>query len=177
MEVSFLLLIDVIENKYLDMLEAVKEVFPKDNYQQCIVYFYHNVFVIPRAKVKWVAKMLKVIYAQESKKSAQEKAKAVVEELRFMKLKETAKKVEERIEETLAYCYSPSEHWSRIRIKNVIEWLNRKIRRRTRVIGCFPDGSSDPMLVCARLRHIAGTQWGNKNYMNMKHLEDASIVG
>ena len=36
------------------------------------------------------------------------------------------------------------------------------------------------MLVCARLRHVAGTQWGNKKYMNMKHLEaalDASIAG
>ena len=40
-----------------------------------------------------------------------------------------------------------------------------------RVVGCFPDGNSALMLVCARLRHVAGTQWGNKKYMNMKHLE------
>ena len=56
--------------------------------------------------------------------------------------------------------------------------LNREIRRRTRVVGTFPDGNS---AVCARLRHVAGTQWGNKKYMNMKHLEaameDASIAG
>ena len=59
--------------------------------------------------------------------------------------------------------------------------LNREIRRRTRVVGTFPDGNSALMLVCARLRHVAGTQWGNKKYMNMKHLEaaldDASIAG
>ena len=65
--------------------------------------------------------------------------------------------------------------------KNVIERLNREIRRRTRVVGTFPDGNSALMLVCARLRHVAGTQWGNKKYMNMKHLEaaldDASIAG
>ncbi|HIW72789.1 MAG TPA: hypothetical protein H9684_00545, partial [Firmicutes bacterium] len=42
---------------------------------------------------------------------------------------------------------------------------------RTRVVGSFPDGNSALMLVCARLRHVAGTQWGNKKYMNMKHLE------
>ena len=64
---------------------------------------------------------------------------------------------------------------------NVIERLNREIRRRTRVVGTFPDGNSALMLVCARLRHVAGTQWGNKKYMNMKHLEaaldDASIAG
>ena len=117
-----------------------------------------------------VAKMLKAIHAQESKKSAREKARAVVEELRSMKLKEAAKKVEDGIEETLTYCDFPGEHWTRIRTNNVIERLNREIRRRTRVVGSFPDGNSALMLVCARLRHVAGTQWGNKKYMNMKHL-------
>ena len=75
----------------------------------------------------------------------------------------------------------PSEHWTRIRTNNVIERLNREIRRRTRVVGSFPDGNSALMLVCARLRHVAGTQWENKKYMNMKHLEaaieDVSIAG
>ena len=56
-----------------------------------------------------------------------------------------------------------------------------EIRRRTRVVGTFPDGNSALMLVCARLRHVAGTQWGCKKYMNMKHLEaaldDAFIAG
>ena len=114
-------------------------------------------------------------------KAAREKAKAVVEELRSMKLKEAARKVEDSIEETLTYCDFPSEHWTRIRTNNVIERLNREIRRRTRVVGSFPDGNSALMLVCARLRHVAGTQWGNKKYMNMKHLEadveDVSIAG
>ena len=85
------------------------------------------------------------------------------------------------IEETLTYCHFPDEHWTRIRTNNVIERLNREIRRRTRVVGTFPDGNSALMLVCARLRHVAGTQWGCKKYMNMKHLEaaidDVSIAG
>ena len=125
--------------------------------------------------------MLKAIHAQENKKAAREKAKAVVEQLRSMRPKEAAKKVEDGIEETLTYCDFPSEHWTRIRTNNVIERLNREIRRRTRVVGSFPDGNSALMLVCARLHHVAGTQWGNKKYMNMKHLEaaleDASIAG
>ena len=99
-----------------------------------------------------------------------------------MKLKKAAKKVEDGIEETLIYCDFPREHWTRIRTNNVIERLNREIRRRTRVVGTFPDGNSALMLVCARLlRHVAGTQWCNKKYMNMKHLEtaldDAFIAG
>ena len=149
----------VVGDKCLGMLEAVGEVFPEAKYQRCTVHFYRNVFsVTPRSKVKLVAKMLKAIHAQESKKAAREKAKAVVEQLRSMKLKEAAKKVEDGIEETLTYCDFPSEHWTRIRTNNVIERLNREIRRRTRVAGSFPDGNSALMLVCARLRHVAGTQ-------------------
>ena len=125
--------------------------FPEAKYQRCTVHFYRNIFsVTPRSKVKLVAKMLKAIHAQEGKKAAREKAKAVVEELRSMKLKEAAKKVEDGIEETLTYCDFPSEHWTRIRTNNVIERLNREIRRRTRVVGSFPDGNSALMLVCAR---------------------------
>ena len=115
--------------------------------------------------------MLKAIHAQESKKAAREKAAAVVAELKAMKLPGAAKKVEAGIEETLTYCDYPSEHWTRIRTNNVIERLNREIRRRTRAAGVFPDGNSALMLVCARLRHVAGTQWGCKKYMNMKYLE------
>lgn len=115
--------------------------------------------------------MLKAIHAQENKEAAQKKAEAVAEELLSMKLKEAAKKVCDSVEETLTYMDFPSEHWLKIRTNNVIERLNREIRRRTRVVGTFPDGNSALMLVCARLRHVAGTQWGGKKYMSMKHLE------
>ena len=162
----------IVGDKCLGMLEAAGEVFPEAKYQRCTVHFYRNVFsAVPRTKMKTVAQMLKAIHAQESKKAAQDKAKAVAEELKIMKLKEAAKKVEDSIEETLTYYDFPSEHWVKIRTNNVIERLNREIRRRTRVVGAFPDGNSALMLVCARLRHVAGTQWGNKKYMSMKHLE------
>lgn len=79
------------------------------------------------------------------------------------------------------YTAFPFEHWTRIRTYNVIERLNREIRRPTCMVGYFPDGNSGLMLVCAQLRHVAGTQWGNKKYMNMKHLEadtdGASLAG
>ena len=162
----------IVGDKCLGMLEAVGEVFPDARYQRCTVHFYRNVFsVLPKSKVKIVAKMLKAIHAQESKKASREKAKAVVAELNAMKLKEAARKVEDGIEETLTYCDFPGEHRTRVRTNTGIERLNREIRRRTLVVGTFPDGNSALMLVCARLRHVAGTQWGNKKYMNMKHLE------
>jgi transposase-like protein len=166
----------IVGDKCLGMLEAAGEVFPEAKYQRCTVHFYRNVFsVVPRSKVKVVAKMLKAIHAQESKAASREKAKLVVTALREMKLKEAANKVENSVEETLTYADFPFEHWTRIRTNNVIERLNREIRRRTRVVGTFPDGNSALMLVCARLRHVAGTQWGNKKYMNMKHLENIGL--
>ena len=118
-----------------------------------------------------VTRMLKAIHAQENKEAARKKARDIVEKLRSMRLNEAAKKVEDGIEETLTYMDFPSQHWLKIRTNNVIERINREIRRRTGVVGAFPDGNSALMLVCARLRHVAGTQWGCKKYMNMKHLE------
>ena len=162
----------IVGDKCLGMLEAVGEVFPEAKYQRCTVHFYRNVFsAVPRSKIRLVAKMLKAIHAQESKKAAREKAAAIVAELQGMTLKEAAKKVSESIDETLTYYDFPSEHWMKIRTNNTIERLNRKIRRRTRVVGTFPNGNSALILVCARLRYVAGTQWGNNNYMNMMHLE------
>jgi hypothetical protein len=48
----------------------------------------------------------------------------------------------------------------------------REIRRRSRVLGCFPDGNSALMLAAARLRYIAGTKWGSRRYLNMKRLQE-----
>ena len=155
------------------MVESIGEVFPNARYQRCTVHMYRNIFsVVPRKTVKEVAKMLKAIHAQENKGAAKEKAKSVISRLREMKLNKAADKLENGLEETLTYMDFPSEHWLRIRTNNVIERVNREIKRRTRVIGTFPDGESALMLVCARLRYIASNDWGKKRYLNMKHLTD-----
>ncbi|NNJ32106.1 IS256 family transposase, partial [Bacteroides xylanolyticus] len=125
--------------------------------------------------MKEVSMLLKAIHAQECKTSAKEKAKQVADKLREMKLTSAAKKLEDGIKETLTYMEFPSQHWTRIRTNNTIERLNREIKRRTRAIGAFPDGQSALMLVCARLRHVAGTQWGTKRYMNMEHLKELDL--
>ena len=87
-----------------------------------------------------------------------------------MKLGSAAKKLQDGIEEALTYMDFPTQHWTRIQTNTTIERLNREIKRRTRAIGTFPDGQSALMLVCAKLRHVAGTQWGTRRYMNMDHL-------
>ena len=163
----------IVGDKCLGMLEAMGEVFPEAKYQRCTVHFYRNVFLVtPRSKVKLVAKMLKAIHAQESKKAAREKARAVVEQLLSMKLKEAAKKVEDGIEETLTYCDFPSEHWTRIRTNNVIERLNREIRRRTNPVGIFPNPESYIRLVTAYLMEYAVDSPVSRAYLSEQSLQD-----
>lgn len=158
-------------DKALGMVETIGEVFPHAKYQRCTVHFYRNVFsVVPKGKVKLVAKMLKAIHAQEDKEAALSKAADVVRKLQEMKLNKAAQKVEESIHETLTYMSFPQEHWTRIRTNNTLERLNKEIKRRTKVVGTFPDGESALMLVCARLRYVASSEWGNKRYLNMEHL-------
>lgn len=166
----------IIGDKNLGMLETIPEVFPDARYQRCTVHFYRNIFsVTPRNRMKAVSMMLKAIHSQESKEAAREKAAQVAEKLKEMKLSAAAKKLQDGIEETLTYMDFPTQHWSRIRTNNTIERLNREIKRRTKAIGTFPDGQSALMLVCARLRHVAGTQWGAKRYMNMDHLHSMEL--
>ena len=120
--------------------------------------------------------MLKAIHAQENKNTACVKAQAVAQQLREMKLT-AAKKIETGIDETLTYMDYPAQHWNKIRTTNLIERVNREIKRRTRVIGAFPDGQSALMLVCTRLSYIAGTDWGAKRYLNMRYLFEMEKEG
>ncbi len=83
-----------------------------------------------------------------------------------MNLNKVAEFVESTVEETLSYMDFPYEHWTRLRTNNALERIMKEIRRRTRVIGAFPDGYSAMMLVGARLRHISTTKWGTRQYLN-----------
>lgn len=161
----------IISDACLGLKEAVGDYYPEAKWQRCTVHFYRNVFShVPNAKVKQTARMLKAIHAQESLESAQTKAAAVVASLRTQKLAQAAELVQTAIDETLTYYHFPANHWTRIRTNNPLERIIREIRRRTRVVGAFPDGQSALMLCAARLRHIAGTKWGMRRYLNMEPL-------
>ena len=89
-----------------------------------------------------------------------------------MKLARAPSIVREGVAETLSYMDFPREHWRCLRTNNPMERLNREVRRRTRVVGAFPDGQSALMLVAARLRHVAGTRWGTRRYLDMSRLRE-----
>jgi len=162
-----------ISDKCLGLLEALGEFYPEAQWQRCMVHWYRNVFsVVPRGRRKEVAAMLKAIHAQEDRPAAREKGEVVASKLEAMKLGQAAAIVRAGVDETLSYMAFPREHWTRIRTNNMLERIMREIRRRTRVVGNFPDGQSALMLVAARLRYVAGTRWGTRQYMDMERLRE-----
>ena len=159
-------------DKAAAMTGAIAEVFPEAAYQRCTVHFYRNVLAkVPKSKRSQVAAMLKAIHSQESLEASMEKAGDVAAKLDGMRLAAAAKCVRDGIAETLTYTRFPMRHWRRIRTNNAIERLNREIRRRTRVVGTFPDGKSALMPVTARLKYVADSEWGSRRYL------DVSLLG
>jgi putative transposase len=104
--------------------------------------------------VREIAAMLKAIHAGEDLAGEREKAIRVIEKLRGLRLSRAVELVEAAVERIL-----------------------REIRRRTRVVGAFPDGQSALNLAAARLRHIAGTAWSTKRHLNIELLKDKQMRG
>ncbi len=161
----------IVSDACRGLVEAITDVYPDAQWQRCVVHFYRNVFSqVPNNKVADVARMLKAIHAQEDRPSAEAKSKEIVAKLRALKLPKAADLLEAKGHETLTYYAFPTNHWRQLRTNNPLERIIREIRRRTRVVGAFPDGQSALMLVAARLRHIAHTKWGKRRYLAMETL-------
>jgi transposase-like protein len=140
-----------------------------------MVHFMRNVLarVSPR-HTRWAGDALQAIFAMESREAALAKAETVATEMEARKLKEAARCLREGIGETTTYLLAdyPREHRRRLRTNNMIERLNREIRRRTRVVGAFPDGRSALMLISARIRYVTGNDWSTRRYLDMSRLGD-----
>ena len=102
----------MVSDKCLGLLEAVAEAYPEARWQRCAVHFYRNGFsIVPHAKVKEVAMMLKAIHAQEDRVAAEFKINSVCEKLDALKLKKASEIVRAGAHETLSYFAFPREHW------------------------------------------------------------------
>ena len=121
--------------------------------------------------------MLKAIHAQESAESCKRKAEEIALKLERIKLKKSARILREGIAETLSYHDFPREHHRSIRTNNMLERIMKELRRRTRVVGAFPDGQSALMLCSARLRHIESKSWpDDRKYLDMDKLKEMDML-
>lgn len=139
-------------------MRALGDFFPGVRRQCCVVHFERNILKdVPHDKADKVEQMFRTIYAQESRESTLEKGTSVASRLREMKLLHSG--------ETLTYYAFPAAHRQKIRTNNVLERLNREIRRRTDVVESFPDSDAALMLVADRLRYILSHQWGTRTWI------------
>jgi len=165
----------VVGDRCAGLVSTVNGMLPKARYQRCMVHFMRNVLSkTPPSHREWASAALKAVFAMESRESALAKAGTVAAEMESRKLKAAANCLREGVGETTTYLLPefPDGHRRRIRTNNMIERLNREIRRRTRVVGSFPDGDSALMLVCARIRYVTANEWSNRRYLDMSRLDD-----
>ena len=165
----------VVGDRYADLVATVNSMLPDAGYQRCMVHFMRNVLSkTPPTHREWASAALKAIFAMESRESALAKAEQVATEMESRRLKAAANCLREGVGETTTYLLDefPDGHRRRIRTNNMIERLNREIRRRTRVVGGFPDGNSALMLVCARIRYVTANEWSTRRYLDMSRFDD-----
>lgn len=135
----------VISDAHTGLKNAVRKVL-KTEWQRCKVHFYRNVLVhVPKRSQAEVSEAMKAVFVQRDKKSAETKAADLVRQLqaRFAKAMEI---FEAGIDDVLSYLHYPQPHRTRISSTNPLERLNLEIRRRTRVVGIFPNTAA-----CLRL--------------------------
>lgn len=135
----------VISDAHTGLKNAVRKVL-KTEWQRCKVHFYRNVLVhVPKRSQTEVSEAMKAVFVQRDKKSAETKAADLVRQFqaRFAKAMEI---FEAGIDDVLSYLHYPQSHRVRISSTNPLERLNLEIRRRTRVVGIFPNTAA-----CLRL--------------------------
>jgi putative transposase len=166
----------VVSDKAAGLMGILPEIYPQAKWQRCVFHFHKNILhKVPRQKREDVIAMLKAIHAQEDAASAREKAETVADKLQMMRLPAAAKILSEGIDESVTYYQFPREHHRSIRTNNMLERIMKEIRRRTRVVGSFPDGRSALMLAPARLRYIASKSWSDtRKYMDINLIEEYS---
>ena len=165
----------VVGDRCAGLVSTVNSMLPKARYQRCMVHFMRNVLSkTPPTHRQWASAALKAIFAMESRESALAKAESVAAEMEARRLKAAANCLREGVGETTTYLLPefPDGHRRRIRTNNMTERLNREIRRRTRVVGSFPDGNSALMLVCARIRYVTDNEWSTRRYLDMSRFDD-----
>ena len=140
----------VISDAHEGLKAAISKVLSGATWQRCRVHFMRNLLAhVPQGDKAMVAAAARTIFAQPNHQAARQQLAEVVQAMhtRWPKAAELLASAED---EVLAYMDFPQDHWTRIYSTNILERLIREIRRRTNVVGVFPD---DPSVV-----RLLGTQ-------------------
>lgn len=165
----------VVGDRCAGLVSTVNSMPPNAECQRRMVRFMRDVpSKTPPGHREWASAALKAVFAQEDRESAMAKAGTVACETEERKLKSAANRLRGGVGETTACLLPgfPANHGTKPRTNDMIERLNKEIRRRTRVVGGFPGSNSALMLVCAGIRYVTSRSWSDRRYMDMSRLDD-----
>ena len=168
----------VVGDRCAGLVSTVNSMLPEARYQRCMVHFMRNVLSkVPPTHREWASAALKVASAMESQESASAKVESVAAEMESGRPRAAANRLREGTGETTTYLPPgfPDGHRGRIRANDTIGRPNREIRRRTRVVGSFPDGNGALMLVYAGIRCVTANEWSTRRYPDMFRLGDSLV--
>jgi putative transposase len=141
----------VISDAHEGLKLAIAKAFPSGIWQRCKVHFLRNLSGrIPRKKRPALISLAKTIFEQDTAEEAREQRELVVDFYRRAGMHEAADCLADS-EDVLRYMDMPAQHWTKLHSTNVLERLNREIKRRTRVVSIFPNRKSLDRLVGALL--------------------------
>ena len=142
----------VISDAHQGLKKAISQVFLGASWQRCRVHFMRNLLArIPHRDKAAVAAAVRLVFDQPSRQSAEIQLHLLAEKL-SKPYPEAAKLLVEAKADVLAYKNFPKEHWRRIHSTNMLERLNKEVKRRTKVVGIFPDQPSVIRLVGSILK-------------------------
>jgi len=161
----------VISDAHLGLREAIATVLGGAAWQRCRVHFMRNALArVPRAAQNEVAATIRSIFAQPDKESAHRQLRFVADQLRRRHYR-VADLLEEAEEDLLAHMLFPREHWRKLHSTNPLERVNKEIKRRTNVVGIFPNRNAVIRLVGVLLMEQQDEWLSGRRYLSEESIQ------
>lgn len=160
----------VISDAHEGLKEAIQQVFAGASWQRCRVHFMRNVLAyVPHGEKALVSALLRTIFTQPSRAEADTQWQQVDDHM-LKRWPQAAAIMTDAREDVLAYMQFPAEHWTRIYSTNPLERVNKEVKRRTNVVGVFPDGAAAIRLTGAVLVEIDDEWQAGKRYFSLESM-------
>jgi putative transposase len=155
------------------LVDAIAATLPGAAWQRCRTHFMRNLLTrVPKSAQSFVATMVRTIFAQPDAATVHEQHRRIVDQLE-QRFPDAAALLDEAGPELLAFTGFPKEHWRQVWSNNSLERLNREIRRRTDVVGIFPDRAAIVRLVGAVLAEQHDEWAVARRYMSAESITKA----
>jgi transposase-like protein len=162
----------IISDAHEGLKAARKAVFPSVPWQRCQFHLQQNAqnYVTKRSKKEEVGSAIRAVFNAPNIDEAGRLLKMAISEYE-KEMPQLSRWMEENIHEGLTVFSFPERYWKKIRTSNVVERLNREIRRRTKVVGVFPNVASCERLISAILVEVSDDWQTDKAYLDVKQKE------